>query len=174
MLLDDCENTEIENIFSQLKEKICSDLKNEETTALKFKREIELRYHGQSSALKLSWLDIKTCIDEFHQQHQRRYGYVLNMPVELVNVRLTASGQSAVIPPSPAYRDKSGSAVENVTVYELNRQVPVYKRIEMREKQELIGPAIIVEKEATLYIAPYWRASLQGPGGILLEQMDKI
>ena len=172
-LLEDCKDSEIEKLFSQLEKKIRKDLEAELSKTYNFKREIDVRYHGQSAALKLAWINTKQSANDFHKQHKNRYGYALNMAVELVNLRLTISGDSTVITTMQSRSKQHGSPLEYVILHELDQQVPVYKRTEIAINQELIGPAIITEKEATLYLAPHWCVSVQGSGGLLLKQVDK-
>lgn len=169
-LLDDCREKEIEKIFSRLEVKISSDLTTEIEKNFTFRREIELRYQGQSTTLKLDWSDRQQVAHAFHAKHTQRFGHALNMPVEVVNLRLTASGSSPTLRFPYNLCQTSASPVEWATPYQSSRQVPVYKRIDIGSNQILTGPSIIIEKEATIYIAPHWHASLREQGSLLLER----
>ena len=94
------------------------------------------------------------------------------MPVELVNLRFTASGEPTRISQHLVAPIEPAQPREQVWLQELNLEVPVYKRTKIGQKQVFHGPLIIVEPQATIYIAPHWRASLQGSGGLLLERTD--
>ena len=169
-LINECRDKEIDKIFYKLEKKLFYDL--EDGSSFTLKREVELRYQGQASTLKLLWEGVDQAAQVFHLKHESRFGYGLKMPVELVNLRLTASGeptrisQHLVAPTTPAH------PCEQTWLQELNTEVPVYKRAEIGQKQVLLGPLIIVEPQATVYIAPRWRASLHGSGGLLLERTD--
>ena len=172
-LLNDCQNEEIEKIFLQLEQKITQDLKTESMREFTLKREIDLRYQGQSATLKLVWQDSTHAAQDFHTRHKDRFGYALDMPVELVNLRLTASGASPNIQLPTTSSQERGKPFEHVQLHQLDKQVPVYKRIDIGQNQILTGPAIITEKDATVYIAPQWSVSLTGPGGLLMVRTDK-
>ncbi len=169
-LLDDLQEKEIEEIFVRLETRITGDLTTEIEKNFTLKREMELRYQGQSSTLKSAWINRHQAAQAFHAQHERQFGHALDMPIEVVNLRLTASGESPALqlphnpPQTPA------SPIEWTTLHESNQQVPVYRRADIGSNQVIAGPAIIIEREATLYVAPHWRASLQGSGSILLEK----
>lgn len=168
-LLSDCQEKEIEEVFSQLKLKIADDLTTESKKDFTFKREIELRYQGQSATLKLTWSDCQQVAQAFHARHTQQFGHALDMPIEVVNLRFTASGSSPVLRLPYNSCQTPASPVEQTTLHESGQQVPVYRRAEIGSEQVLAGPAIIVEKDTTVYIAPHWRASLQELGSILLE-----
>ena len=168
--LEDCRGKEIEQIFSRLESKIAAEPTTEIEKDRTLKREVELRYQGQSTTLKLAWSDRRQVTRAFHAKHAQRFGHALNMPIEVVNLRLTVSGSSPVLRLPYNVCQTSASPVERVTPYQSNQQVPVYKRIDLGANQVLVGPAIIIEKEATVYLAPHWRASLREQGSLLLER----
>ncbi len=171
-LTDHCYNEELEKIFLRLERKLTDDINVEQSNELTLKREVELRYQGQSSTLKLEWCDIDRITQKFHTSYKKQFGYSLQMPVELVSLRLTASGQAHNITFSNVTVQSDEQVSEQVWLQELARQVPVYKRINIQQNQVLQGPIIIIEPQATTYIAPHWSVCSPGPGGLLLERMD--
>ena len=94
------------------------------------------------------------------------------MPVELVNIRLTASKEPMPVSFKHTQPDQKAQPIEEVTLHELGETVPVFKRADISQKQALSGPVIIVEPQTTVYVAPRWRVSINGQGGLLLERMD--
>ena len=137
-----------------------------------------MRYQGQSATLRLPWLGLDAAGHAFHERHRERYGYALDVPVELVNVRLTATGHRcaghAPAPHGPA--GVPGRAVRaRQRLHELaGEPSPVYRRPDLARGQEAGGPGIIVvEPQATLYIAPGWKAVQQDSGSLLLEHIGR-
>lgn len=172
-LLCDCQDEELENIFLQLEKNITHNLTTEARQEFRLKREIDLRYQGQSATLKLAWSSSAQTAQAFHAKHKQRFSYALDMPVELVNLRLTASGTGADIKLPHVSLQTPAHPIEHVTLHELEQQAPVYKRTDIGQNQILSGPAIIIETQATLYIAPQWCAIPQDPGGLLLQRTDR-
>lgn len=169
-LIGDCREEEVEAIFDRLERRITSDLRVEATSAFQLKREIDLRYQGQSATLRLPWLNQVQAASAFHERHRDRFGYALDMPVELVNVRLTMQGADMPDMPLPRIaRRECGQPVDRVRLQEFGVQVPVFRRSDIGQEQVLNGPAIIVEAQATLYVAPQWTAVQQDSGSLLLE-----
>ena len=56
---------------------------------------VDLRYLGQSYTLNLPWTGIDTSAAAFHEWHDQRYGHRLDLPVELVNLRMAVRGPQA-------------------------------------------------------------------------------
>ena len=171
-LLDACENETIEKIFVGLEEKILQELQSH-NIQFKLKRELDLRYQGQSSCLKVNWLNCAQAAQEFHNQHKERYGYALEIPVELVNLRVTASGERTHIKIQNPQAQTDDQVLDYVKLYTQEAKVPVYARENLNQNQVLKGPAIISEKDATTYVAPDWQATQLESGGVLLERVDK-
>ncbi|HIA08297.1 MAG TPA: hydantoinase/oxoprolinase family protein, partial [Chromatiaceae bacterium] len=53
---------------------------------------LDLRYLGQSHALTVPWSSIAQVTEQFHRQHEQRYGHRLELAVELVSLRASVSG----------------------------------------------------------------------------------
>ncbi len=172
-LVSECSDAEINKLFLQLEEKISRDLHSEKNVSFSIKREIELRYQGQAATLKLLWQDLHQATQKFHTKHESRFGHHLRIPVEVVNLRLTASGESHKISLSQESSTAPSLPHEHTWLAELNTEVPVYERENIEQKQELLGPSIIIERQATVYVSPHWRVTAQASGGLLLERMDK-
>ena len=172
-LLSDCREEEFQAIFDRLQHRLAQELGPETATAYQFKHEVDLRYQGQSATLRLPWLDLAAADRAFHERHRERYGYALDVPVELVNVRLTARGMGALdMPVLHMDRQECARPYGQTELLEFGLQAPVYRRPDFGRNQELEGPGIVMEAQATLYIAPGWKAVQQDSGSLLLHQGD--
>ena len=49
---------------------------------------LDLRYRGQSNTLRIPWQGIAASESAFHALHEQRYGHRLDVPVEMLNLRL--------------------------------------------------------------------------------------
>ena len=171
-LLDACKDKNIEKIFADLEVKILHELKTLKTN-FDLKRELDLRYKGQSACLKFTWTNCEQAAQDFHAKHKQRYGYTLEIPIELVNLRVTASGKCTDLSLKRLEVHSDGQPLEYVQLYAYEDKVPVYLRENLHYNQVLNGPSIVSEKNATTYIAKYWQATQLESGGILLERTDK-
>jgi len=111
----------------------------------------------------------------FHQEHQRLYTYASpELPVEIVNLRVAASGParsfaprplpatSALLPPSPAsravYFPNAGGFVA----------CPIYDYAALPPDAQLTGPAIITQELSTIVVQPQHQVRLDSYGNIIM------
>lgn len=132
-----------------------------------------MRYQGQGSELAVSWGgDVGRTVAAFARAHQGLYGFTLDLPVEIVTLRVEADGaRPAPVRPKPAATGAAfpmGStlfhALEGV------REAPVYERSALGVGARLGGPAIVVQLDATTLVRPGWTAEVLAAGSLLLRR----
>lgn len=131
---------------------------------------LDLRYRGQSSTLNVPWCGGAATGDAFRDLHIARYGHALELPVELVNlrVRLTAPARAPVL---PLATDRAASVVpESVRMPGHAEVVAVLHRAALPVSAEQHGPAVILDDVATTWLAPGWRARRDRWGNLLLHR----
>ncbi|ORU93542.1 MAG: hydantoinase [Cycloclasticus sp. symbiont of Bathymodiolus heckerae] len=163
MSLDD-----IQQGFSAMVEQGTNELLAEGVLAgnIKINYLVDLRYVGQSYTLPIPWNDKPTAMNGFHAMHKSRYGYELNLPVELVNLRVTLSAdmpKPSLVKLEPRL-DGEKSSVEREGV------LPVYQRQQLRLNDTIQGEALIVEQVATTYLAPHWQCKPDEYGNLILTK----
>jgi N-methylhydantoinase A len=172
-LLAECDVAELEQAFAALEQKAREEMKYESAAGrLSSEYAVELRYKGQSFTLDLPWQALAGLEAAFHQRHQQRYGHALDMPVELVNIRVTVRGDAA------EFKVPEATAAEHIMLqghaglYGIEDQVPVYQRDCLGPGQMINGPALIVEKVSTTLIARGWQCKADAWGNLLLNRPD--
>jgi len=119
--------------------------------------------------------DLGELRERFHREHARRYGYsVPGEPVELVNLRLTAVGETEK-PELP--RRRSGGSPEDALIERRSlyfgeygwHKTRVYAREKLPAGAELRGPAVVEGEESTSLVPPGARAYVDGYGNLILE-----
>lgn len=116
----------------------------------------DLRYLGQSYALRLPWEGLPEAQTAFHAAHRARYGHALDVSVELVNVRVGLRG------PAPTLQLEAAREGAPARPESGPGGVPVYVRADLARGQRLAGPAIVTDPVATAWVAPGWEASPDG------------
>jgi N-methylhydantoinase A len=135
---------------------------------------VDLRYEGQSYTLNLPWRGREATALAFGEQHLARYGHVLELPVELVNlrVRLTGRIRAPALPfvdGAAAIGMRSGVSGGRVRIPGLAQPVAVHARSDLGVNTRIAGPAIILDAVATTWLAPGWRAYRDRLGNLLLR-----
>ncbi len=169
--LEDLEDARLAQRFQALEARGAAELAAEGVPgdALRARRSVDLRYRGQSFTLNLPWTDAATVGAAFHEAHQRRYGHRLDLPVELVNLRVALRGPrprvSLAPPPAGAVRADATAGLHGIPA-----PVPVWRRERLGADREIVGPALITEEVSTTYIAPGWRCRLDEAGNLRLRR----
>jgi len=97
--------------------------------------------------------------DDFEARHDRRFGFSLDAPLEIANLRVIGKGtvQGVEI---EAYDlggvDPSAAQIATDEVYFDGdyHETPIYDRNELRPGNEVAGPAIVVEDDSTIVVQP--------------------
>ncbi|MCG9131951.1 hydantoinase/oxoprolinase family protein [Candidatus Poribacteria bacterium] len=158
---------------------------------LKIERSLDIRYEGQSYELNIpfpaqlaSWKLAKqktetgahALIQKFHAVHDQRFGYArTDAPVEIVNLRLTATGETDKLPIRPlplADADPSEAfIVQNGVVFEGEAlRTDFYRREMLQPGNQITGPAIVTEFSATTVIPPNFSAVVDAYQNLVLTR----
>ena len=138
-------------------------------TELDYKREVDVRYVGQASTIRVSWSPVDIMRKAFQILHERRYGHALDEEIELVNLHLSVYASSAM-PALPEVNQDPISPVGEQTVYGISQAVPVYERLCLGSQQILQGPVILIEPSATTWVKPGWQLAVNRQGSLVLER----
>ena len=180
------ESAAIEDAFLQLETAAARALARQgvESSEIRFVRELEMRYAGQSFELTIPaeapFDDAakRASLERFHAAHARTYGYASpDEPVEIVAARSTAIGGVVKPPPARAAAAAAGDGPERAIVEHRNvalsgterELVPVYTRGALRAGDVLSGPAVIEQYDSCTYVAPQFKAGVDGFGNLHLE-----
>ena len=150
---------------------------------MRFQREVEARYVGQSHEIPIPWPDgplsrsaVDAVIAGFHQEHERAYGHGYpEESVEFVNFRVTATGL-LTRPKLRELSSRSGNPqdalreVRQVFFAETRdvQQTAVYDRYRLSPGHAFPGPAIVEEIDSTSLIHPGFRAEVDRYGNLLV------
>ena len=162
---DAVSSEDVEHRFQPLVDQVRDELDAEgiATDDLDIERWIDCRYVGQSATLELPIQPPDELVDAFHERHEKTFGHRLEQAVELVGLRVEARGV-------PRLEDVPSLAGET-EMPDIEHEVPVVPRFGLDE-QEIDGPAIIMDADATTWVAEGWQAALDGGGDLLLRKVE--
>ncbi len=174
-LLSDLTDQEIATDLQTLADTGVVELKREGTATegLRVEHSLDLRYRGQSHTLNLPWSSVTEVMDAFHARHAAAYGHRLDLPVELVNlrVRVRAPAPDLTLPAFTSTTDRP--TTRSTRAYGCNAPVPVVTRAACHPNADLIGPAVIADPVATTWLAPGWSARLDRAGNLILRSRGR-
>lgn len=170
-LLDELDNDTIETGLAELAEQGRAELTAEgiASSEITVERALDLRYAGQSYTLTIPWQDTDSCSQTFHAAHQESYGHRLELPVELVNLRVAVLGPNSPVRIPERTEIISDQASLSTTAAD-GEGHGVWRRDDLRVGQRLRGPAVITESVSTTWLAPGWSARVDQLGNLLLAR----
>jgi len=144
--------------------------------ALRTIRKLDLRYVGTETPLTIIEPPERNYGREFTEKHRRLYGYVREgRSVEILQCRVEVIGATDIAPPKENKIEKHfppPARFALVTFKNKEWQAAMFRREELQLGAIVHGPAIILEKIATIFVEPNFIASVDGFGNIILEPTD--
>jgi N-methylhydantoinase A len=140
-------------------------------TARVLRRVALMRYHGQGGEIPVPWNGTPGGIEaDFAAAHQALYGFTLGSAVEIVTLRVEASG---LVPQPPLQALTPGNGAmpafhRPVHFASGTVEVPVYGRDALGAGDRFTGPVIISQLDATTVVPLGWTGTVHQSGAILL------
>ncbi len=140
-----------------------------------YHRTLDLRYRGQGYELNLPLT--KTLLQDFAQEHHRRYGYSHpTREVELVTLRLRAILKpppthvetDAFVRPARATLGRPSPFKASVIFEGKKQETKIHSRDALRPGKKYQGPAIVTEYSATTAISPGKSFHLDPAGNLII------
>ena len=161
--------------FAALEESAAEELPGPPTVT----RRAHLRYEGTDTALPVELGTVDEMAAAFAAAYQRQFSFLMpakSIIVEAVSIEAVchdAGHDEGVLGLPRAGAQQAGDAAAGlVRMYAGGqwRQVPLYRRGDLRPGQAVDGPAIIAEELATTVIEPGWRAAVTERLDLLLTR----
>ncbi|GEQ98478.1 5-oxoprolinase [Iodidimonas gelatinilytica] len=182
---DQTSDEEIAALLDEIGSEVTADLIAEDIAQsdIILRYEIDVRYRGQAFEVPLAieaetfrkGTGLATLIQSFDTEHKRLFTFNLDVPRELVNVRVTALGPSGELKPGvipSGNGDPSGAKLRDHKVYMGGEEkaAAIYARDRLRAGDHIVGPAVIIEMDSTTLLHDGCVADIDDHGNILIVQ----
>jgi N-methylhydantoinase A len=134
-----------------------------------------LHYRGQGSEIAVPWATTRAQTEaNFEAAHKALYGFTLPAPIELVTLRVEATGLATSPPQQMLAAGEKVEPFERVEVHfeSGTRQVPVVDRAGLGSGAQFVGPMILKQFDSTVLVQPGWRGIVHESASILLTRED--
>ena len=143
---------------------------------VRFSFSADMRYAGQQNEVMVELAanpaearDETRLREAFEVTYRVTYGLTLpDVPIEVVAWRVSAHGPEVVRDTVPVIAATPGTPMGTrpVNWFDGGQSVPVYARAALSAGQALAGPAIIEERETTIFVMAGWQAAVATDGCI--------
>ncbi|MCF6276061.1 MAG: hypothetical protein L3J05_09905, partial [Robiginitomaculum sp.] len=110
-----------------------------------------------------------------HEEHEKLFTFALELPIELVNLRVTVLGEAPNVTAGKIVQgdgkpDKvSMLKTSKVWMDGREQDAIIYDRVKLKAKDKIKGPAIITEMDSTTLILSGHVATIDAFGNILIN-----
>jgi N-methylhydantoinase A len=152
--------------------------------AIRFRYGVDARYLGQGNEITVwvgegdQWpVSYEEVVELFETDYRRIYGLTIpDVGVEAVTWRLSASADAPPVEPLSTVASRHGEVLITRPVRFARGADPietdVYRRSHLGLGQQVVGPAIVEERETTAVILPGWVATVAADGSLVAERDD--
>ena len=146
------------------------------TGAIVVHRRVHVRYAGSDAAMVVPFSDKATDIQQaFEAAYRQRFAFLMTgkpLVVEAVSVEAVLPGDAPAEPVLPLHPAREFPRRDTVRLYTEGAwfDAALVVREDLRPGDEISGPAIIAEKNATTVVEPGWAARLTERDHLLLER----
>ncbi len=130
-----------------------------------------MRYHGQGGEVSVGWVDDAAGVEAaFGAAHEALYGFKLESPIELVTLRIEATGRMPA-PQRPVLRAGNEQSRKGAPrpFPSGTTEVPLFNWAPFGPGDPGKGPAIIPPVRATNFVAPGWAGKVYPLGAKLVN-----
>ena len=132
-----------------------------------------MRYVGQGGEIAVAYAPDRATVEEnFRAAHKALYGFNLGAPIELVTLRVHATGLAAV-PPVVNLAPGAAPAAEEHTAVSIggaSLDVPVLDRARLGAGATFAGPVILTQLDTTTFVSPGWKGEVHPSGAVVLTR----
>jgi N-methylhydantoinase A len=132
-----------------------------------------MRYHGQGGEIAVAWAETAAATEAaFAAEHKALYGFALGAAIELVTLRIEATGLTAQQPPIRLPASAAVDPYDHVPVHFDGGSVktPLIDRASLGAGAAFDGPVILSQLDTTTLVPPGWSGVVHETGAILLTR----
>jgi 5-oxoprolinase (ATP-hydrolysing) len=182
--LDDLLATALVDRFEPLAAEALAALREQGADAdqAQLERRLRVKVRGADAALPIEWHPGSAAASlaaAFRALHERHFGFrvAAEAPLVVESLELEAvvsGGDDAPAAPEPGTEERvKPRGRRDVWCGDTWRNVPVYDRAQLPAGARFLGPALIVEANATTVVEPGWRAEVHTSGTLVLARLGE-
>jgi 5-oxoprolinase (ATP-hydrolysing) len=174
--------TDLDRILAQLEAEGKRELNRrgaEEEEELLVIRKLQLKYQGSDSVLMVNFTgSIEAIQAELEALHRQRYSFIMPekaLIVEAVSVEVVEKmdiPEAFINSPSCGTSIFPVQPIDTLEMYVAGswQETPIYQRDNLRSRNSISGPALIVEATGTNVIEPGWEANITDNNDLILNR----
>jgi 5-oxoprolinase (ATP-hydrolysing) len=171
-----------EAAYSKLEETVRREISEQgiPDSRIRCKRTLHLKYEGTDTALEIAFdRDEAAVVAAFERTYRERYGFLMPdkalvieaLAVEGIGVTQSVESEAMGSPATAAGSDAEPIARRRIYTAGAFHEAPIHDRDRLAPGAVILGPAVIMEKNATTVIEPGWQATVTPRNHLVLERV---
>lgn len=144
-----------------------------EPSARELRRRVSLRYQGSDTALTIPSGTFDQVLHEFEAQHSARFGFISpQTTIILESIQLEAIGAAEQLSFNDTLDDSTDPLLGTfpTTMAGTTADTPFIDRQRVVPDTPIVGPAVLVEPNATTVIEPNWEGRITANGDLVIQR----
>ena len=144
-----------------------------EPSARELRRRVSLRYRGSDTALTIPSGTFDQVLHEFEAQHSARFGFISpQTTIILESIQLEAIGAAEQLSFNDTLDDSTDPLLGTfpTTMAGTTADTPFIDRQRVVPDTPIVGPAVLVEPNATTVIEPNWEGRITANGDLVIQR----
>jgi 5-oxoprolinase (ATP-hydrolysing) len=165
----------LQSLAAELAEEAKGDLVAQGVPAARIATSVKahLKYEGTDTALAVPLAPIQEMTAHFEAAYRKQFSFLMpgrGLVAEALSVEAVSAGES--IDEGRNSRKEPAGPAQTVRIFSGGcwHEAPLYRRDELGAGQEINGPAIIAEANATTVVEPEWSAVVSSANCLILER----
>jgi N-methylhydantoinase A len=178
-LVTNTNDAEVGAIIAELSAQVTAELGAEGVSAadVEIVTELDIRYSGQAFEVPLGaplGTKIADLAAQFDEEHKRLFTFNLDVPQEIVNIRVVALGKAANVSAERIPQGDGNPKAARVRDHKLYmdgkmQDAAIYDRSKLRAGDVVPGPAVITEMDSTTLVHTGHAATVDPFGNLLIN-----
>ena len=146
-----------------------------EAGSRELRRRVSLRYQGSDTALTVPSGSFDQVVANFEAQHSARFGFISpRTTIILESIQLEAIGAAEPLSFLETGDDSTDSLLGTfpTTMGGTTTDTPFIDRQRVLPDTPIVGPAVLVEPNATTVIEPNWEGRINSDGDLLIKRVS--
>ncbi|MBV8455758.1 MAG: hydantoinase B/oxoprolinase family protein, partial [Acetobacteraceae bacterium] len=150
-----------------------------EAGRIRTERQLHLHYVGTEAALVIPFADHQVVVDAFTKAHRTRFGFATperGLMVEAVAVESVVAGKAVHEATLEERHEGKPKPIDQVSIFtgDTEQRAPVFDRGDLLAGDQIKGPALIREANATTVVEPGWSAEITAKDHMLLKRSEPL
>jgi len=152
-------------------------LQGVDPSGIRVSRRLQVRYQGTDTPIEVPFGTAREIGESFDELHVKQFGFRDDRQKIIQSLSVEAVGPGEEVDPfdAPPAEASGHQPADDSPVYSDGSwcDTTTWRRANLPTNRDIPGPVLVIEDNATTFIAPGWKGRVDARSNLLLERMDE-